>query len=386
MILRRYNHYMISLLVWPTLLVTVSLTSIVWLTQALRFIDFIVNRGLSIGSFLYLTALLIPSLLLLILPIALFVAVVFAYNKLASDSELVVMKAAGLSPIQLVKPVVVVGAVVMCMCYVMSLYLMPLTKRQFKEAQTFLRDNYASVLLQEEVFNTPVDGLTVFIRQREDDGTLSGILVHDSRIIGQTTTMMAEKAQLMQSPTGPQFYLIKGQRQEKRNGTVTWLDFDSYSIDLSFYTKQAKARVIGQEELFLGDLLNPKGVSASRANKYKAEAHQRLTWPLYGLLLPLVAATVLLRGEFNRRGQWKIITSLCFAAVVLVVLVFGLNNFVARFPHLTPVVYAYVMSVMVWILVMLVRTKPIAPTTKKQEIFQSLLALPVSELPKEQKQ
>ena len=373
MILQRYNHYMISLLVWPTLLVTISLTSIIWLTQALRFIDFIVNRGLSVTSFLYLTALLIPSLLLLILPIALFVAVVFAYNKLAADSELVVLKAAGLSPLQLAKPAIIIGMIATMLCYAMSLYLMPLTKRQFKEAQTFLRDNYASVLLQEEVFNTPVDGLTVFIRERDDDGTLRGILVHDNRVPNQTTTMMAEKAQLMQSPTGPQFYLIKGQRQEKRNGLVSWLDFDSYSIDLSFYTKQAKDRVLGQEELFLGDLLNPTGVSPSRANKYRAEAHQRLTWPLYGLLLPLLAVGMLSRGDFNRRGQWKVITSISSAAIILVVVVFGLNNFVARFPVLAPAIYMLavgVLGVNIWILT---RTRSIAPSAAHQQHFQTLL-------------
>jgi lipopolysaccharide export system permease protein len=374
MILRRYNHYMISLLAWPTLLVTLSLTSIIWLTQALRFIDFIVNRGLSVGSFLYLTALLIPSLLLLIIPIALFIAVVFAYNKLASDSELVVMKAAGLSPLQLAKPAIIIGTLAMLLCYLMSLYLMPLTKRQFKEAQTFLRDNYASVLLQEEVFNTPVDGLTVFIRERGDDGTLHGILVHDNRIPSQTTTMMAEKAQLMQSPTGPQFYLIKGQRQEKRNGQVSWLDFDSYSIDLSFYTTKAKERVLGQEELFVSDLLNPSGVSISRANKYRAEAHQRLTWPLYGLLLPLLAVGMLSRGDFNRRGQWKAISSISAAAIVLVLVIFGLNNFVARTPELAPAIYILALGVGIANLWMLTRTRSIAPSTAQQQFFQQLLA------------
>ena len=131
--------------------------------------------------------------------------------------------------------------------------------------------------------------------------------------------------------------------------------------------------VLGQEELFLGDLLNPTGVSPSRANKYRAEAHQRLTWPLYGLLLPLLAVGMLSRGDFNRRGQWKVITSISSAAIILVVVVFGLNNFVARFPVLAPAIYMLavgVLGVNIWILT---RTRSIAPSAAHQQHFQTLL-------------
>ena len=92
-----YSKYIARHLVHSTLLITFSLTSIIWLTQALRFIDFIVNQGVSITIFLKLTVLLLPSLVLMILPPALFCSVLFVYNKLKMDSELIVMQAAGLS-------------------------------------------------------------------------------------------------------------------------------------------------------------------------------------------------------------------------------------------------------------------------------------------------
>src|SRR3982750_4538880 len=100
----RYNKYIARHLIHSTLLITFSLTSIVWLTQALRFIDFIVNQGVSITVFLHLTMLLVPSLMLMILPPALFCSVLFVYNKLNMDSELVVMQAMGLSRWRLAAP------------------------------------------------------------------------------------------------------------------------------------------------------------------------------------------------------------------------------------------------------------------------------------------
>jgi lipopolysaccharide export system permease protein len=374
MLLRRYNRYIMSLLAWPTLLVTVSLTSIIWLTQALRYIDFIVNRGLSVGSFLYLTALLIPSLLFLVLPIALFISVVFAYNKLASDSELVVMKAAGLSPMQLAKPALSIAVIITLICYAMSMYLMPLTKRQFKEAQTFLRDNYASVLLQEGVFNSPMDGLTVYIREREDNGVLRGILVHDNRNPKASVTMMADEAKLMQSPKGPEFHLINGLRQEFSGGRISWLNFDSYNLDFSFYEKKAKEHVIGQEELFLTDLLNPPaGLPASKVNKFRAEAHQRIIWPLYAIALALLGVAVLSRGDFNRRGQWKIIFVVSCIAVLTILTAIGMSNVIARYPAATPLVYLIVFGVIGIDVMMLTRSRAIAPTHARKLMFEKLL-------------
>ncbi len=336
---QRYTLYMMHLLMWPTLFISVSLTSIIWLTQALRFIDFIINRGLSIWDFTYLTMLLVPSLLLLILPISLFVAVIFTYNKLSADSELVVFKAAGLSPLQLARPAIIIALIVTACCYGLSMHLMPLTKRQFKDTQMFLRDNYTSVLLQEEVFNSPVDGLTVFVRHRDEDGTLHGVLVHDNRIREAATTMMAEQAQLVQTPNGPRFYLTKGMRQERRDGRVSWLNFDSYNLDISLYTEQAAERTRGPEEMYMGELLSSDVQDDALHRKYLAEAHQRLTWPMYALGLALLACSVMLRGEFNRRGQWKRVATVSVAAIGFVVTGLGLTNLVVQMPLLTPLLY-----------------------------------------------
>ena len=75
--MRQYERYLFMHLLWPTVLITASLTGIVWLTQVLRFLDFILNRGLSLGDFMYLTGLMLPSLLLILMPICLCIAVVY---------------------------------------------------------------------------------------------------------------------------------------------------------------------------------------------------------------------------------------------------------------------------------------------------------------------
>src|ERR1700738_3073684 len=76
--------------------VTAALSAAICLAQSLRLIDLIVNRGLSIEIFLYLAALILPRFLDIVLPIGVFIAVLFTFNRLTGESELVVMRSAGL--------------------------------------------------------------------------------------------------------------------------------------------------------------------------------------------------------------------------------------------------------------------------------------------------
>ncbi len=353
---------MMKLIGWPMLLVTVSLTGIIWLTQALRYVDFIINRGLSIADFLYLAILLIPTLLMLIIPIAFFVAVIFSYNRLIAESELIVLKASGLSAWQLARPALLLGVFTSAIVYILSLYIMPISERQFKDTQNFLKENYASVLLQEEVFNSPTAGLTVFVRERDDKGKLKGILVHDSRFSGKDSTMMAEVGEIIQTSSGPRLYLVNGLRQVEQHGRISWLNFDSYNIDLSLYIAKAQNRTKDPKELGITELFAyAKTVDSKISSKYLAQAHQRLTWPLIPFILGLLAAMTLSRGEINRRGQVKTITVTSLVGVAIILIFFGIANVIAKNPTIISLLYITNISFILLLLVGLLKDSNMQP-------------------------
>lgn len=350
----RYSNYIARHLIHSTLLITFSLTSIVWLTQALRFIDFIVNQGVSIMIFLRLTLLLIPSLVLMILPPALFCSVLFVYNKLKTDSELIVMQAAGLSKWRLAMPALQVAAGVTLLGYAIALYIQPVSYGKFRDMQSYLRNNYASILLQEGVFNSPVEGLTVFIRERDRNGTLHGILVHDNRDLKTSVTMMAEEGRLVETAQGPRFLLMSGNRQEMNNGKLSLLNFENYTMDISLYTQSMKDRPTDTQEMYLHQLLTyDDKITPTENLKRFAEGHQRIIWPVYALCLTLVGLSVLLSGEFNRRGQWKRITLAVILGTVVMFAAVGLRGMMATYPLMILVAYFNVLLPMVvawWVL------------------------------------
>src|SRR6185437_2061149 len=132
--------------------------------QSLRLIDLIVNRGLSLGTFLYLAILILPRFVDVVMPIAVFSAVLFVYAKLISESELIVMRASGMSQWALAKPAFLVGGISMFVLLSMSLYFLPTANRAFKDMQFEIRNKFATVLVQEGVFNTVSDTLMVYVK------------------------------------------------------------------------------------------------------------------------------------------------------------------------------------------------------------------------------
>ena len=88
--MRRLDRYIIRQITGPFLFFVLVFTGVIWLTQSLRVIDTVVNNGQSAWVFAEFTALLLPMVLSVVLPISAFAATLYAYNRLVSDSELVV--------------------------------------------------------------------------------------------------------------------------------------------------------------------------------------------------------------------------------------------------------------------------------------------------------
>jgi lipopolysaccharide export system permease protein len=305
----RLGRYMFRQLFWTGLLVLASLTCVVWLIQSLRFVEMIVNRGLSVPVFIWFTALLLPSFISVILPIAMLIAVLFTYNRLTTDSELVVMRAAGLSHRRLAAPAVLLGVLATLLAYGLTLYILPASYHQFKETQAQIRSTYTSVLLQEGVFNTLMPNVTVYIRERKGDGELEGIIVHDGRSSDHTVTMMAERGAMTEGQDGPRVLMLNGNRQEltRATGKMTLLYFDRYIFDVGAFGGSAEERWREPRERFIDELFVPESEAETTFNykKLVMEGHSRLSSPLLILSSTLVALACLLTGEFNRRGQLK---------------------------------------------------------------------------------
>jgi lipopolysaccharide export system permease protein len=342
--MKGYSRYIFKQLLVTTMFVTFCLTCAIWLTQSLRYIELIVNHGISLGTFLELTILLMPSFLSVVIPVALFSSVLFTFNRLWMDRELIVLRAVGVSQLGLAAPALAVALIVTGFGYAIDLYFMPASFQVFKDMEFAIRNNFSAILLQEGKFNTLGEGITVYVRDRAPDGELLGILVHDSRQAEKPLTYIAERGALVDTPSGPRVVLFNGDRQqvERSDGRLSMLYFAKYSIDLGLLTDNFENHWRRPQERFLHDLLVPDPTNKSDQfyfGQLITEGHQRLVVPLYAIAFTLIGLAALLSGDFNRRGQ----TLRVLTAIILVILLqasaIGFSDLVGKNLVLLPVVY-----------------------------------------------
>lgn len=361
----RSFRYLFRLIVGPLIMIALAVGAIVWLSQSLRFVDLVLNRGLPVYYLFWMALLVLPMILASLLPVALFIAVVFAYNKLTMDSEIVVLRAAGMSDLTLAKPALIMATAVMTVCYAVNLYFMPIAYREFKDLQFSIRNDYSSVLLQEGVFNTLAPDITVYVAERKPDGELLGVLAHDTRDPTRPVTMMAERGELVRAENGqPRVLMINGNRQmvERNRNQLSLLYFDRYTLDLSTTKSDESPRFREAQERFLNELFSPGDSDSDRKNaaRFRAEGHQRLASPFLAVAYTLIGLAALLAGEFNRRGQSRRILLAVGVVVVAQIASLGLVNLTAVAPMITPLIYALPLSIILCALWLLLRPTGVA--------------------------
>ena len=336
------DRYMFRQLAVALVAVTFGLVALIWLTQSLRLVELVVNRGLSLSVFFELTGLLIPNFVAVILPITIFVVVQFVYQRLAGDRELTVMSAAGLSSYALARPALLLTFFVVITCYVLNLWLVPVSYTAFREYQFEIRNRLAAFLLQEGVFTTISDDLTVYVRSRDPNGTLRGILVEDERQKNSRATILAEQGQLVDGKAGPQVILQNGTRQQidRATGRLNVLSFKQNSIDLASTNKNSDVRYRDAAEMNTRELLHPPADVPERDwGKLKVEAHRRLSTPLTAASFSLVALVAVLSGSFRRHGNLLRPVMAVLTVVGLLAVGLAISNLAARQPRLVPLIY-----------------------------------------------
>tara|TARA_Y100001934_G_scaffold235653_1_gene286579 strand:- start:4063 stop:5208 length:1146 start_codon:yes stop_codon:yes gene_type:complete len=359
-------RYMTQQLLVTTVIVTVVLCLIFWLAKASTLLDFILNRGLDFGFFLYMSLLILPRLLIIILPIATFATLLFAYYRLQTDSELVVIHAAGGSPFTLARPGLVVGGVITLLMAILSIYLLPASYREFKDQEFNIRHEFGSVLLQEGTFNSVAPGITVFVHKRGSDQELQGIMLHDNRDLRKPQTWLAEQGALVASSSGPRVVLARGNRQQvdRDRGKFSMLLFDQTTLDITSSDAGRRIRWREPRERFLSDLFNPADTNPDQPHyqELKAEGHNRLVQPLLPLTCAAITLALLLTGRYSRRGQMLHILKAVGIAIVILVASLGCRSLAGKQPIMIYAMYANALLPLLIALYMLLRPPRLRPS------------------------
>ncbi len=266
-------------------LVLISLTGVIWITQALRGIDLMTSQGQTIITFLGLTSLVIPALILIIAPVALMIAISHTLNKLATNSEIIVMNAAGFSPFRLFRPFVYATIVVSMLVAFIAAYLAPDGMRRIKQWDAEITADVLTNVLQPGRFAQLDQNLTIRIRERQPGGLLVGIFIDDRRDPKERVSIVADRGTVVKSGNGSFLVLEDGNLQQFEAGKrdPALVAFGRYAFDMSKFSQHNDV-ALGIRERYLWELLVPDENDAmykQLPGQFRAELHDRFMAPIY---------------------------------------------------------------------------------------------------------
>ncbi len=287
------------------------LVSVYWVNRAVGLFDQLIADGQSAWVFLEFTALSLPYVIWLVLPVSAFAATVYVTNRMTAESELVVLQATGFSPVRLARPALVFGLIVTLMMAILGHVLVPASRTQLAERSDEIADDIAARILNPGSFLNPAAGITVYIRDITPAGELRDLFLSDSRDPALQTIYTADRALLVKGDTGPRLVMFDGMAQILRQpaNQLSTTRFADFAYDLGAALNRSALRRQDPSELSSFALLTlaPADLKALGATSHQAlgEVHNRLVQSLLAPVATLLGFVSLLVGTFSRFGIWR---------------------------------------------------------------------------------
>lgn len=342
--------YLFRQITRPVVGACAALAGIGILSQSLDQLEIIVERGQSVWVMIKLTLLAVPQLLAVILPIGLFVGALIALTRLQREQELTAVFASGVTRWQAIRPAVRLAAILAVLTLVITTTLQPWAQRQARAEAFSIRTDLAALLVEEGRFVQGPDGLTVYVQQIEQSGLLKNLFIYLPGDSGEATTWDAAEARFERVDGLPVVTMLNGSTTRySSNGVLTYGSFDRNVFDLSPYADQSEQIRYKPSDLYLTQLLNPSPAElrdVGSAGELAAEAHSRLSAPLYALVAMAMALTAILGGAYSRTGYSLRIAKAAAAFLVVRVAGYGIvaasawNGWLNLFQYLLPLAAA----------------------------------------------
>ena len=321
------------------------LVAIFWINKAVRMFDRLIADGQPAWVFLEFTALTLPGVIGVVLPIAAFAGAVYVTNRLSNESELTVMQATGYSPYRLVRPVIIYGAIIAVMMSILTHILIPASLAQLKQRQAEVSRNITAKLLTPGEFLHPAPGITFYIRHITPVGELQNVFLSDRRNRANPVAYTSSTAYLVQEGGGTKLVMVKGlaqnlNRQENRLFTT---HFDDFSYDISTLVSRDVINLNNIAFATTTDLLFTPDDVAQRAGvrlgEVAFEAHSRFAQALMCIVAAMIGFATLLLGTYSRFGVWRQVIMAFFLLVGVKVIESFISGPVLSNAALWPLLY-----------------------------------------------
>lgn len=306
----RYDRYVLSRLLLLFGFFALILVAVFWINRAVGLFDRLIGDGQTAMVFLEFTALTLPNLVRIVLPMAVFAATVYVTNRMSGESELIVMQATGSGPWRLARPVLWFGLIAGAMMAVLTHVLLPASVAQLQLREAEVSQNVTARLLTEGEFLHPAHGVTFFAREIGVDGTLNDVFLSDRRAEDEVVTYTAARAFLLRDGDRARLIMVDGlaQRLETAERRLSTTNFEDFSYDITALLREDTGGGRNIRALPTLDLITDSAGIQARdgyaAGELAEELHLRFARPLICVAVALIGFSALMLGGYSRLGIW----------------------------------------------------------------------------------
>lgn len=343
--LTQLDRYLLSKLMALFGFFALVLVSVYWVNRAVLLFDSLISDGQTALVVLEFTALTLPYVIRIVLPVAAFAATIYAVNRLDQDSELVVMRATGASNWRLARSVVVFGLIASVMMAILVNVLVPAAKDRLAERRQEVAQDVSARFLTEGSFQHPASGVTIYIQKISDLGELENLFLADRRDPARATIYTADKALIVRSESGPKLVMLNGMAQtlQQPGDRLAITRFANFTYDIGSllqsngHRKRALGE-IGTLELLRGGS-QMSALTGATPDQIRLELNQRISQPLLAPIAALIGFAAMMIGTFSRFGMWRQITMAILGLIAVQALQNSVESVTATDPKLWSLLY-----------------------------------------------
>ncbi|MFN7125797.1 MAG: LPS export ABC transporter permease LptF [Allorhizobium sp.] len=319
------EQYILRRVVLMFLTALLPVLAIIWTTQVLQRINLVTDSGQSVGSFMVLATMILPTIVATVLPFALVIGITHTLTTMNNDSELAVIDAAGAPRSIIQRPLILLAAGLSIFSFIMMGFVEPAMR---VNVRTMIATAYADLLssvIEEKTFRQIEPGLYVQISERQSGRTMKGLLVADSRDPASELIYYAREGAVDES--GKSLVMQDGEVQRKApNGDVTVIRFDRYAFDLSDLSEERGQARFGAKDRDLFYLMDPDPLDEryiSKPNDFSAELHRRVSASFFPLVFALLSLMMCGDARSHREARLHPMAS----ALIMALTVFWASNY-----------------------------------------------------------
>jgi lipopolysaccharide export system permease protein len=295
---------------------------IVWTVQALAKINLVTDTGQSIGTFLKIATMLLPTVIPIVLPFAVLIGVTQTLSTMNTDSELAVIAASGARRSVVFRPALILAVLVSLSVAFVSHVLEPYSRQVVRSMVASANSDLISLAIQEGTFKRIEKDLYIQIAERLPDGKLGGIFFADSRDPKVDLLYFAKSGFVSRNGDTSLLFLNDGEahRRDADGSNFSIIRFTSYAFDLSSFQKTAGGVTLHPKDRSTAYLLNPDKNDRTfimSPQRLTGALHKRFTVWAYPLVFALIA--LLAAGEATPHRQAQLNTTMTAASLAMAV-------------------------------------------------------------------